>query len=168
MSSRKVEALLKKWVYPPALIFFPLSIGTLIGYFAQSAKDPWYQMLIKPSWNPPPWLFGPIWSLLYLLMGTASWRIWRWRERCQGPSDRALTLHALQLLLNFIWTPLFFFFHRPLWALFDIVALIITLSATGISFYRLDKAAGLMLLPYWTWLLLAAMLNWRLIQLNGG
>ncbi len=86
----------------------------------------------------------------------------------KGPSDRAIALYALQLLLNFVWTPLFFLLHRPLWALFDIVTLVLMLGATLITFYRLDKTAGLMLLPYWAWLLFAAMLNWRLVQLNGG
>jgi tryptophan-rich sensory protein len=124
----------------------------------------WYASLQKPSWNPPPWIFGPVWTLLYIMMAVAAWMIWRaggWRA--QG---RALGFFLLQWLLNALWTPLFFGLHRPLLAFAEIMALWLALLITTILFWRVRKIAGFLLLPYLAWVSFAAFLNFTLWQLN--
>jgi tryptophan-rich sensory protein len=124
----------------------------------------WYAGLHKPSWNPPPWIFGPVWTLLYIMMAVAAWMVWRaggWRA--QG---RALGFFLLQWLLNAVWTPLFFGLHRPLLAFAEIMALLLTLLITTVLFWRVRKIAGFLLLPYLAWVSFAAFLNFTLWQLN--
>ena len=124
----------------------------------------WYAGLHKPSWNPPAWIFGPVWTLLYVLMAVAAWLVWRaggWRR--QG---RALGLFLLQWLLNFLWTPVFFGLHHMLLAFVDIMALWIVLVAAVISFWRIRTVAGLLLVPYVAWVTFAAVLNFTLWRLN--
>jgi benzodiazapine receptor len=124
----------------------------------------WYAELHKPSWNPPVWIFGPVWTLLYVMMAGAAWLVWRvggWRE--QG---RALGLFLLQWLLNALWTPLFFGLHRPLLAFVEIMTLWVVLAATLMLFWRVRKAAGALLAPYLAWVSFAAVLNFTVWRLN--
>ncbi len=124
----------------------------------------WYENLRKPSWNPPAWLFGPVWSLLYVMMAVAAWLVWRaggWSAQ-----RRVLLLFLLQWLLNALWTPLFFGLHRPDLALVDILALWLALAATLLAFWRVRPAAGALLLPYLAWSSFAAVLNLALWRLN--
>jgi len=126
--------------------------------------DGWYAGLLKPSWNPPAWLFGPVWTLLYAMMAVAAWLVWRqggWRTQGQ-----ALKLFLLQWLLNALWTPLFFGLHRPAWALADIVLLWLVLAATLYSFWRVKAVAGVLLVPYLAWVSFAAALNFAIWRLN--
>lgn len=106
----------------------------------------WYEGLTKPAWNPPGWVFGPVWTALYFLMAVAAWRVWR-----QGGWARqrtALGLFVLQWALNSLWTPLFFGLQKPGWALVDILILLAALLGTWRAFWRVDCRAGLMLAPY--------------------
>ena len=124
----------------------------------------WYAELNKPSWNPPAWVFGPVWTLLYAMMAVAAWLVWRkggWRE--QG---RALGLFLLQWLLNALWTPVFFGMHRPGLAFAEIILLWLVLAATLRSFWRVRKAAGVLLAPYLAWVSFAAVLNSAIWWLN--
>ena len=123
----------------------------------------WYAGLAKPSFNPPNWLFGPVWTLLYIAMAVAAWRIWRLRS--QGPVGLALGLYALQMTLNFAWSLLFFGMHRIGAAMADIAALLVVLAATTVIFWRRDAIAGALMAPYLAWVAFAATLNdaiWRL------
>lgn len=123
----------------------------------------WYAKLHKPVWNPPSWLFGPVWSLLYLCMGVAAWLVWQrggWRGQ-----KVPLGLFLVQLALNALWTPLFFGLHQPGWAFIEILALLLVLSATFGCFFRAYRVAGWLLIPYLAWTTFAAALNlanWRL------
>jgi benzodiazapine receptor len=128
------------------------------------STDGWYAGLHKPAWNPPAWIFGPIWTLLYVMMAVAAWLVWRdggWKK--QG---RALGLFLLQWLLNALWTPLFFGMHRSDLALAEIIALWLVLAVTLRSFWRVRKTAGVLLGPYLVWLSFAAVLNFTIWRLN--
>lgn len=125
----------------------------------------WYASLHKPSWNPPSWIFAPVWTALYLMMAVAAWLVWRkggWRAQ-----RRALSLFVLQWVLNALWTPLFFWRHLIGLALFEIFILSIVLVVTIILFRRVRMAAGLLLLPYLFWVSFAAFLNLTIWRLNG-
>ncbi len=122
----------------------------------------WYQQLTKPSWTPPAAVFGPVWSVLYILMGIAAWMVWRTGEfnRVVTP----LTLFIIQLVLNAFWSYLFFGLQRPGAAYFDIVALWVMIVLTVITFWRVSPVAGGLLIPYLAWVTFASFLNievWR-------
>ena len=124
----------------------------------------WYSSLNKPSWNPPPWIFGPVWSLLYMMMAVAAWLVWReggWKQH-----GRTLGLFLLQWLLNALWTPLFFGMHRSGLAFAEIIMLWIVLAATLRLFWQVSKVAGVLLVPYLAWVSLAAALNFAIWRLN--
>ncbi len=124
----------------------------------------WYAALVKPAWSPPAWLFGPVWTLLYVLMAVAAWLVWReggWlRQR------RALTLYLVQLVLNAAWTPIFFGLRQPGWALVEIIALWIAILATLLAFKRVRPLAAWLLAPYLAWVSFATVLNFTLWRLN--
>ena len=124
----------------------------------------WYASLRKPSWNPPSWLFGPVWTALYLMMATAAWLVWR-RGGCSG-QRRALTLYLVQLVLNAAWTPLFFGLKMPGIAFAEILLLLAAVVTTAFAFRRVNKAAGALLVPYIAWVSFAGLLNFTLWRLN--
>ena len=124
----------------------------------------WYASLRKPAWNPPSWLFGPVWTLLYVMMAVAAWLVWR--EGGWEKQSRPLGLFVFQWLLNVLWTPLFFGMHRAGLAYIEIVALWCVLTATLGLFWRVKKTAGLLLVPYLVWVTFAAALNFTLWHMN--
>lgn len=135
-----------------------------------SNVDGWYADASKAPWNPPNWLFGPVWTVLYALMSVAGWLVWlRARDR---DVRRALTLYVAQLVLNSLWTPIFFGLFPligpiALWiALAVIVALDIVLLLTMIAMWPHSRAASWLLVPYWAWVLFATTLNAALAVLN--
>lgn len=121
----------------------------------------WYAALVKPPWNPPNWIFGPVWTMLYLLMGAAAWLVWR----AHGPAW-ALGLFVAQLLLNAAWSWLFFGRHRPDLALLEITALWLAIAATLVAFWRVRPLAGALLVPYLAWVSFALLLNAELWRRN--
>lgn len=149
-----------------ALAALPLAVGGATGVATAPAIATWYRTLEKPSWNPPDAVFGPVWTVLYLLMGLALVQIWR-LDRRRRDVRLALTLFALQLVLNAAWTLLFFGARRPDLALAEIVALDLTILATAIAFARLRPAAGGLLVPYLAWVSFALVLNAEIVRLNG-
>jgi tryptophan-rich sensory protein len=121
----------------------------------------WYAALNKPSWNPPPWLFGPAWTLLYTLMAIAAWMVWK-----RAGLGRPLKLYFVQLALNAAWTPIFFGAHAMGWALVEIMALWIAILMTLLSFRRVNTTAGWLFVPYLAWVMFATTLNFTLWRLN--
>ncbi len=124
----------------------------------------WYAALHKPSWTPPAWLFGPAWTVLYISMAVAAWRVWReggWR-----PHRVALGLFLLQLMFNGLWSPLFFGLHRPGLSLVDSVLIWLALLATLVAFWRVSPPAGALLVPYLAWVTFATALNFTIWRLN--
>lgn len=124
----------------------------------------WYAELAKPSWNPPSAVFGPVWSTLYLMMGVAAWLVWRKVGWAGAPL--ALGLFALQLVLNALWSYLFFGLHQPALAFVDIVLLWLAILATTAAFWRVSTPAAVLLLPYLCWVTFAGALNLQLWRLN--
>ena len=128
------------------------------------APGGWYAELTKPAWNPPNWVFGPAWTILYALMAISAWRVWRHGGWALQKS--ALGLFLLQWALNAMWTPLFFGWHQVGWALVEILILLLAILATLRVFWRVDRLAGALLLPYATWVTFAAMLNGAIWLMN--
>ena len=126
----------------------------------------WYASLAKPSWNPPNAIFAPVWSVLYVLMGVAAWLVWR-KAGFSG-AGAALILFVLQLAMNALWSYLFFGQHRPDRAFFDIVALWMVILVVAALFWREDRIAGGLMVPYVAWVTFASYLNYVLWRLNPG
>jgi tryptophan-rich sensory protein len=124
----------------------------------------WYKNLAKPWWTPPDWLFGPVWTLLYLFMGVAAWLVWR-RGGFQEARG-ALALFLVQLLLNALWSWVFFGLQQPGWAFLELSLLWLAIAATLAAFWRLVPAAGWLLAPYLAWVSFAGVLNFALWHLN--
>ena len=148
------------------LLFIAICLGvSAVGAWSTAGSvATWYPSLRKPPWNPPAWLFGPVWTALYLTMAMAAWLVWRragWRS-----ASGALGLFALQLALNAAWSPLFFGLRSPAAGLADIVALWLAIAATVIAFLRIAPVAGWLLVPYWMWVTFATALNAAIWRLN--
>jgi translocator protein len=124
----------------------------------------WYAHLAKPAFNPPAWVFAPVWSLLYLLMGIAAWLVWQ--RRGLAGAVPALGLFLVQLGFNAAWSWLFFGLHQVGWALADLLALWLAVGATLLAFWAHRPLAGLLLIPYLLWVSFAAVLNVQLWRLN--
>ena len=141
-----------------------VGVGAIAGFATASNIGGWYATLSKPWFNPPNWIFGPVWTLLYILMGIALFLIWS-----QPPSlyrSNSLWLFFIQLLLNFLWSFLFFYFHRIGLAFVDIVALWIFIILTIFSFSKLSKKAAWLMVPYVCWVSFATILNGAIYHLN--
>lgn len=143
----------------------PQIVGVVGALAGPAASGGWYRRLAKPAWRPPDAVFGPVWTLLYLLMGLASFLVWK---EAGGPYRDlvpwALALYAVQLVLNLAWSWLFFRLRSPLAGLLDLGALTAVLVATVGAFFRVSRAAGWLLVPYLLWVLFALALNasiWR-------
>ena len=137
-------------------------IAPALGAF--SMPDAWYASLHKPSWNPPGWVFGPVWTLIYIMMAVAAWLVWRrgGLRVNRGP----LSLFMVQLALNAVWTPLFFGLHQPGWAFVDIVLLWLAIATTITAFRRVHRGAAWLLVPYLAWVSFASVLNYTLWRMN--
>ncbi|MCH9667179.1 MAG: tryptophan-rich sensory protein [Actinomycetia bacterium] len=149
-----------------ALVVSVLAVGIAAGVGGLSASSAAedYARLQQPSWAPPAWLFGPAWTLLYALMAIAAWLVWR-----TGPATEsrpALTLYAVQLLLNAAWTPLFFGLGWRGIALVEISVLWVLVVATVVAFWRRTPVAGMLMVPYLAWTTFAWSLNFAVWQLN--
>ena len=140
-----------------------LLAGFLGSLFTARSVGTWYLTLVKPAWNPPSYVFGPVWTALYLMMGTAAWFVWR---KAGFAAALPLALFAIQLVLNFGWSLLFFGLHRPDLAFAEIVALWCLILATTIAFWRVVPAAAYLMLPYLAWVTFASALNFAIWRLN--
>jgi tryptophan-rich sensory protein len=131
---------------------------------APFAPDDWYAQLNRPAFAPPDFVFGPVWTILYLSMAAAAWMVWT-RDRLKE-TWRPLAAFLFQLVLNATWTWLFFGLHRIDWAMFDIVLLLAAILTTIVLFLRISRVAGLLLLPYLGWVTFATALNFEYWRLN--
>jgi len=122
--------------------------------------------LARPAWAPPGWLFGPVWTALYLMMGIAAWLVWRGHGFSRARF--ALLLFGVQLTVNALWTWLFFVWRQGGWAFVEILLLWVLIVATMIAFWRLQRLAALVLLPYLAWVSFATALTWSIWKLNPG
>jgi tryptophan-rich sensory protein len=139
-------------------VALPLAAGILGAFLTVDSVRDWYPSLVRPSFAPPSWVFGPVWTTLYVMMGVASWMVWR--TGAGTPEVRgALVIYGVQLALNFAWSPLFFGLRQPALALVDIVLLLGLVAWTVVRFYRVSKPAGWLLIPYLGWVAFATVLN---------
>lgn len=145
-----------------ALVFAASGLGAFLT--SVSVHD-WYPTLRKPPWNPPAWVFGPVWTCLYCLMALAAWLVWR-RAGFAG-ARWALGAFLIQLALNVAWSGLFFGRRSPLGGMIDIILLIIAIIATMALFRRFSPAACWLLTPYLLWTMYASTLNWAIWRMNG-
>lgn len=157
-TTRQVAGLLA-WL---ALTFAAAAVGAMASVHAAS----FYSQLVRPSWAPPPGVFGPVWSILYALMGVAAWLVWR-QPKEEG---RALpiALFAAQLAVNALWSWLFFAWRLGAGAFADVLVLLALIAATIIAFWRVRPLAGILLLPYFAWVGFASVLTWSVWQGNPG
>lgn len=143
----------------------PLAVGGLSGIATARGVAIWYPTLVKPAFNPPAWVFGPVWTVLYLAMGVAAFLVWRRGFDTVGVGV-AMTAFAVQLVFNGLWSVLFFGLQAPGLAFADIIALWLAIGVTVVLFWRLVPGAGWLLLPYWAWVSFAAVLNGSIWILN--
>ncbi len=143
-------------------IALPLLAGGLGALFTTEAVQNWYPLLNKPFFSPPSWLFGPVWPLLYILMGIACYRVWTSTKKY----TTAISIYWVQLFFNAIWSPLFFGLRSPILGLIDIVLMLLLIITTLITFYRIDKIAAYLLIPYLAWVSFATLLNASIWWLN--
>jgi benzodiazapine receptor len=142
------------------LCFAASAVGAMASFQAQSI----YGQLVQPDWAPPAWLFGPVWTVLYVMMAISAWLVWR-IDGFRGNS-KALSLFLIQLLFNALWSWLFFAWQQGLWSFINIVLLWTLIVMTVLSFWRTHKLAGALLLPYLLWVSFATLLNLAVWQLN--
>ena len=136
--------------------------GAIPGSIITRKNQSWYEHIQKPTWRPPKWAFGPVWTALYAGMGYASYLVYE-----DGADQVALALYSTQLALNWAWTPIFFGLHNLKLAAFEISALWVSVAACGAKFYSINTTAGLLFVPYLVWVTLATALNFNIWKNNG-
>ena len=139
--------------------------GVIGSLFTFSAIPTWYATLVKPTLNPPSWVFGPVWTTLYALMGISAFLVWN-KGLDRKDVRKALGVFGLQLVLNALWSIVFFGLHNPAWALVNIVMLWLSIAWTMILFYKISKPTLYLLLPYILWVSFATYLNFSIWMLN--
>ncbi|MDC0033058.1 tryptophan-rich sensory protein [Alphaproteobacteria bacterium] len=141
-----------------------LGVGAIGGITTAETVGSWYQTLVRPSFNPPDWIFGPVWTALYILMAFAGWRVWK-SDQAPG-RGRALMLFGIQLAFNLIWSQIFFGLQQVVFAFLDIILLDVAVIATLFFFRQIDRVAGWLFVPYLVWILFATFLNAAIWYLN--
>ena len=152
------------WVALLGFVALCLGVAAIGGWATSISVGGWYQTLDKPRWTPPDRVFAPVWTILYLMMAVAGYRVWRGAGVNRGQG--ALALFGVQLALNLLWSILFFGLQRIGLALLDIVLLWAAIAATAVAFWRIDRLAGIFLLPYLVWVTYAVVLNAAIWHLN--
>lgn len=152
------------WKFILAILFCE-SVGIISGLLASANHNVWFDTLRTPTWNPPAYLFGPVWTTLYLLMGISFAIVWN-NKATELNKRNQYRLFALQLFLNFLWSIFFFKCHSPALALLDIVLMVVTIVLTIFSFSNVSKLAACLLVPYIAWVSFATILNFSIWYLN--
>ena len=151
-------------------IIYCVAICLVVGYLSsittQSSINTWYPTLIKPIFNPPNWLFAPVWTLLFIMMGIAAGMIWNHLESQRELVKKALLFFTVQLLLNALWSYLFFGLNNVLLALIEVILLWLVIYETFHIFRKIDKKAAYLFIPYLIWVAFAAILNGSIYYLN--
>lgn len=137
-------------------------VAAAVGAAASVDAPSFYAQLSKPAWAPPAGVFGPVWTVLYALMGVAAWLVWR----APGPKRAALTLFGAQLAANALWSWLFFAWHRGALAAVEILVLLALIVAMIVAFWRISRLAALLMVPYLLWVSFASVLTWAVWRSN--
>lgn len=138
-----------------------LAVGSLGGWITAQPVVDWYPMLAKPSWTPPSWVFGPAWTVLYILMGIAAWLVWR-----KGNAQGTMLIFAAQLLLNFAWSLLFFGARSPGLGVIEVIPFWIAVALMIFAYSFKSRVAAWLMVPYLVWVSFAAALNASIYMLN--
>ncbi|MGN6181305.1 MAG: TspO/MBR family protein [Mucilaginibacter sp.] len=147
------------------LLAINVAIGVVTSFFTSPEIHNWYAFLQKPSFTPPSWVFAPVWSIIYVLIAYAAYRVWRHRN--DGAEFTGATLlYITQLVLNFVWPIVFFGMHQLFWALVVILALLVSIILTMVWFSRFSRTGAWLLLPYALWVSFASLLNLNIYLLN--
>ncbi len=150
-----------QWLVLVGLFVVCFGVAAVGGMSTANAVRDWYPIIAKPTWTPPSWVFGPVWTTLYSMMAIAAWLVWR-RAGWGG----ALAWFAVQLALNATWSPVFFGLHRIGLALVNISLLCVAIAGTTVAFWRVIPLAGMLFVPYLAWVSFATVLSFKLWQLN--
>jgi len=142
-------------------LLLPFLVSAVGGFFTSSSVSTWYVELQKPSFNPPNWVFGPVWTILYLLMGIALYLVW-----IKKYDKKAFAAFGVQLFLNMMWSIFFFGMQMPLLAFIEIILLWTAILIAIVYFYRIRKLSAYLLIPYLLWVSFAAVLNFFIFYLN--
>jgi translocator protein len=146
-------------------IAIPLIVGAIAGFFTTSGVNGWYVIANKPPFNPPNWLFAPVWTALYLMMGIALYLVWS-KQADKATRKTAIILFSVQMLLNFAWSFIFFYAQQPGWAFVEIIAMWVMILLTIFQFGKISPLAAWLLVPYISWVSFAALLNFYIWKLN--
>jgi tryptophan-rich sensory protein len=157
---------MKKYTRIAVVVATCLAVGYFSGIATQSGVNTWFPTLKKPVFNPPNWIFAPVWTTLYIMMGVAAGLVWGRIEAEREAVRKALVFFGIQLALNMLWSFLFFGLGNRLLALIEIVLLLLMIYETHLKFRKIDKIAGLLFIPYILWVGFAAVLNASIWWLN--
>lgn len=146
-------------------IAITLGVGALGGLATAQSVKTWYPTLNKPGFNPPNWLFAPVWTTLYILIGIAAYLVWIKRDQI-AHFPRTVAIYLIQLILNLAWSFIFFYLHEIGFALTEIILLLIVIIINAVTFYKIDKWAGLIFIPYILWVSFASFLTYNILILN--
>lgn len=146
-------------------VALPIGIGAIAGSFTSTSVNGWFTTLIKPSFNPPNWLFAPVWTALYIMMGIACFLVWKSKVD-EKVKNKALGFYLVQLLFNFLWSLIFFYAQQPGWALVDIIIMWIMILLTILQFGKISSTAAWLMVPYISWVSFATILNYAIWKLN--
>jgi len=153
-------------------IAIPLIIGFLGSFFTSGSVNSWYTTINKPSFNPPNWIFGPVWTILFIMIGLSFYLVWikdfgkQGRKQNEKQKKRIIGVYCVQLALNFLWSVFFFGLRNPLLSFMEIIILWFFIITNIILFYRVSEKAGYLLIPYLLWVSFAAILNFAIVILN--
>ncbi len=157
---------MQKFVRIAVVLSTCLLVGYLSGMVTRDSITTWYPTLVKPSFNPPNWVFAPVWTILYIMMGVAGGMVWNRLEQDTENVKKAFTFFIIQLALNAAWSVIFFYFHNPFLALIEVILFWLLIFETHIQFKKIDKTAGLLFIPYLAWVSFATVLNASIWWLN--
>lgn len=146
-------------------ILIPLLTGSIAGFFTTAGVNGWYSAAVKPSFNPPNWIFAPVWTALYILMGIALYLIWK-SDAEKSVKQTALILFAVPLVLNFFWSFIFFSLQQTGWAFVEIIVMWLAILVTILWFVKISSTAAWLLVPYISWVSFASVLNFYIWKLN--
>jgi translocator protein len=156
---------MNNWLKLILSLVIPQAVAAAGAYFTVTGSGSWYQQINRPEWNPPGWIFGPVWTVLYIMMGVAFYLVWK-SDAAKGLKQKAIGFWIAQLIANFFWSFIFFGQQQPGWAFAEIVLLWVLILLTIFAFARTNKLAAWLLVPYISWVSFAAMLNFTIWQLN--
>lgn len=146
-------------------ILIPVLVGAISGFFTSSGVEGWYVFANKPWFNPPNWIFAPVWTILYILMGIALFLVWK-ADAPKKIKQPAIIFFTIQLILNFFWSIIFFKMQQPGWAFVEIILMWMMILITILWFGKINAAAAWLLVPYICWVSFACILNYSIWQLN--